>query len=47
MHLLKTFIYVEFPEDFSTEMNKKEFLLFVNANGICYKVCKKLKGITK
>jgi hypothetical protein len=25
-------------------MSKKEFLLFVNANGIHYKVCKKFKG---
>ena len=35
----------EFPEDFSTEMSKNDFLLFVNANGIHYKVCKKFKGI--
>ena len=25
-------------------MSNKEFLLFLNANGIYYKVCKKLKG---
>jgi hypothetical protein len=37
--------YTEFPEDFSTKMSKNEFLLFINANGIRYNVCKKLKGI--
>jgi hypothetical protein len=39
--------YAEFPEDFSTEMTMKEFLLYINANGIRYKVCKKLKGIQR
>ena len=37
----------EFPEDFSTEMSKKDFLLFINANGIQYKICKKFKGIRR
>jgi hypothetical protein len=39
--------YAECPEDFSTEMSTREFLLFVNTNGIRYKVCKKLKGIQR
>ena len=37
-------LYTEPPEDFSTEMSNKQFLLYLNANGIDYDVCKKLKG---
>ena len=32
------------PEDFSVEMSDRQFLLYLNANGIYYDVCKKLKG---
>ena len=38
------FSYAEPPEEFSTEMNNKQFLLYLNANGIHYDVCKKLKS---
>ena len=41
------YFFADFPEDFSTEMSKKDFLLFVNANGIHYKVCKTFKGIQR
>ena len=35
---------IEPPEDFSVEMSDRQFLLYLNANGISYDVCKKLKG---
>ena len=38
------FSYAEPPEEFSTEMNNRQFLLYINANGIHYDVCKKLKS---
>ena len=38
------FSHAEPPEEFSTEMSNKQFLLYLNANGIHYDVCKKLKG---
>ena len=43
------FLYytTEPPEDFSAEMSNKQFWLYLNANGIRYKVCKQLKGTTK
>ena len=39
-----TFYCTESPEEFSTKMSNKQFLLYLNANGIYYDVCKKLKG---
>ena len=40
-----TFFYcTEPPEEFSTKMSNKQFLLYLNANGIYYDVCKELKG---
>ena len=44
---MNIFLYTEPPEDFSPEMSNRKFLLFLNTNGVCYKVCKILKGITK
>ena len=38
------FHYTEPPEEFCTEMSNRQFLLYLNANGIHYDVCKKLKG---
>ena len=35
---------IEPPEDFSVEMSDRQFLLYLNANGIYYDVCKKLRG---
>ena len=35
---------IEPPEDFSFEMSDRQFLLYLNANGIYYDVCKKLRG---
>ena len=36
--------YTDPPEDFSVEMTNKQFLLYLNAHGVPYDVCKKLKG---
>ena len=46
IHALRNgwFSYVEPPEEFSTEMSNRQFLLYLNVNGIHYDVCKKLKG---
>jgi hypothetical protein len=38
------FLYTEPPEEFSTKMSNKQFLLYLNTNGIYYDVCKKLEG---
>jgi hypothetical protein len=38
------FLYTEPPEEFSTKMSSEQFLLYLNANGIDYDVCKKLEG---
>ena len=38
------FSYTEPPEEFSTEMSNRQFLLYLNANGVHYDVCKKLKS---
>jgi hypothetical protein len=32
------------PEEFSTKMSNEQFLLYLNANGVHYDVCKKLEG---
>ena len=39
-----TFYCIEPLEEFSTKMSNKQFLLYLNANGIYYDVCKELKG---
>ena len=36
--------YTEPPEEFSTKMSDGLFMLYLNANGIHYDVCKKLKS---
>ena len=42
--LLMTFYYTEPPEEFSTEMSDRQFLLYLNTKGIYYDICKKLRG---
>ena len=37
-------LYTEPPEEFSIKMSNRQFLLYLNVNGIHYDVCKKLKG---
>lgn len=39
-------MFAALPEKFDHNMKDDEFSLFLNANGISYKVCKKLKGET-
>jgi hypothetical protein len=41
---LRIFLYTEPPEEFSTKMSSKQFLLYLNANGIDYDICRKLEG---
>ena len=36
--------FVAPPEIFNPKMRQSKFLLFLNANGISYEVCKMLKG---
>ena len=36
--------YIAPPEIFDSKMRLSKFLLFLNANGISYEVCKMLKG---
>jgi hypothetical protein len=44
VYYMMAFNCTEPPEDFSTEMSNRQFLLYLNANGVYYDVCKKLKG---
>ena len=40
------FCALDVPEKFDSKMNTNRFILFLNANGISYNVCKRLEGET-